>query len=94
MSAEPWHIDTPEGRALAAAEQKDRLVPDSWEAYIEKHVAGKDVVSVADLLQNGLDIDPVQQTPQNVNRATRYLRRLGFGMHIKGGKKVYARVEK
>ena len=52
---------------LAEAEQAARLVPHPWLSKIEKHISGKDEISVADILLTCVDkeMDRWTQADQN-----------------------------
>ena len=93
LSGEHWWIEDDDDKALADSEQRKRLLPDSWEQYIESYVE-KNVgdISIPTLLEHSLEMLPTQQSPANVSRVIRYLRRLGYGMHLVDGDRVWRKV--
>jgi putative DNA primase/helicase len=94
LTGESWWIDTKEDRKLATIEQNSRLLPDSWESYVSQYTKDKEFISVNDLLENGLEMMPAQQSPPSVARVIRYLRREGFGMMIRNGQRLFGRIKK
>jgi predicted P-loop ATPase len=58
--------------------QEEIYAGDSWEELIADHLVGKDSVTVARLLYDGLNVDYGKQTKSDQTRAGNALRRLGW----------------
>lgn len=92
-AGEPWHLDTPELRELAACEAADREQHDDWDTLVARWLMAPTVpdgresratvrlddgITTADVLLGALDCAPDRITPTNTARVGHVLRRLGF----------------
>jgi putative DNA primase/helicase len=90
---EPWHLDTPELRALAVAEQAEREEQDDWVEIVSRWLesptrpsgkAERELVDIAkglttaDVLLGALSFAPERITPGATKRVGHVLRALGF----------------
>jgi predicted P-loop ATPase len=91
FDGEPSYLENGGLVALAEIEQAARVMPDSWEDYVEDYLRGKDICTVREVLEFALSLDASQQSPPNVQRVQMYLRRQGFYMTLRKGQKVYER---
>lgn len=80
--AEAWALASDPGRWWeiegATEAQEDSYAGDSWEELIADHLVGKESVTIARLLADGLKIEYGKQTKQDQTRAGNALRRLGW----------------
>ncbi len=84
---EPWHLDTPELRALAAEEAAQREEEDAWvelvgawlDAPIRKESAAKAGVTTSEVLLGALGFAAERITHPATQRVGRVLRKLGWG---------------
>lgn len=95
LAGESWWLE-PTIAPLAEREQADRLMPDSWEEYIDEYLRGKTVITLKGLMHDGLQLGPDRQNGEATGRVTRYLLRLGWGVGIDESngrrRKVYRRL--
>jgi predicted P-loop ATPase len=73
-----WHLETPELKALAAAEQAARFVYDVWEPPIREWLGERIDVAIPEVLEGALDLARRDCTQSAHNRAAKILTRLGF----------------
>jgi predicted P-loop ATPase len=81
-AGELWWLETPELEALATAEQDKRFIIDTWTAPVQKWLErrkhkDKDV-SLSEVMQGALKIEPRSQSPALQKRVVKILTRLGF----------------
>jgi len=82
-AGEPWHLDTTELRALAAAEAEERAEHDDWEDIVGRWLArpSRDLapgVTTGDVLIAALNVSPDRITPAATQRIGRVMSRLGL----------------
>jgi predicted P-loop ATPase len=80
----PWHLETPELEALAAAEQAARYAFDSWEEPVREWLTAKDDVSVAEVLVGALGIQQANWSQTAQNRIADILVANGFKKYRPG----------
>lgn len=76
----PWHV-TSEERALFEAEQEARLIPDAYETQITRWLRESpevNVVTMADVLQKALQLDPGKWTRVEQTRVGQVMSRLDW----------------
>ena len=74
----PWWLETPELEALAKAEQAARYAVDAWEEPIRGWLEDRVDVSIWEVLEHALELDPKHWTQAAQKRAVAILTRLGF----------------
>lgn len=85
-----WWLTDEEAHARAAAEQEDRYQGDVWHEKIAQFVKMTPVVSIADVLQDLLDMKPRDQGRAEQMRVAKCLKILGFERKRAGtGSRVY-----
>jgi predicted P-loop ATPase len=79
-AGEPWWLDTPELTAAAEIEQAHRYQPDAWDAmiskYLDDHNPRRDSVTVGEILENVILLEPGNWRQPEQNRVARSLRAL------------------
>jgi predicted P-loop ATPase len=79
-----WWLETPELEALATAEQAARFKGDPWQDAIKQWIGRRPDVSIGEVLQDALRIEPWDQSHSDEIRVVNILKTLGF-------KKYFAR---
>jgi len=77
-AGELWWLDGPELTAEADCAQRQRIQEDAWDERITEHVAGRDFVTVRDILSSCLEIPVGLQAQVHLNRVAHCLQRLNF----------------
>lgn len=83
---EPWWLTDAAIKALAREAQESRRVADAWDDRIFEYVRNKDDVSIGEVLQFGLVIEPGKWGQSEQNRIARYLRSKGWKRRFVGPK--------
>lgn len=82
-----WHL-TPEMEKLAKAAQAARIEIDAWTEAVQKYVATHADVSLAEIMEHGLD--KPHYTPKDTQRLGRLLRAIGWDWYpTTGGKNLH-----
>lgn len=81
---EPWWLTDRATVDLAREAQESRQVVDAWDDRVAEYVDGKADVSVGEILQFGLVIEPGKWGQSEQNRIARYLRRKGWTRRYAG----------
>jgi predicted P-loop ATPase len=74
----PWWIAKDEVRLEAEQQQRQRYIGDPWDDLIERYVAGREEVTVAQVLLGGIGIEIARCGQAEQNRVVRCLRSLGL----------------
>jgi predicted P-loop ATPase len=74
----PWWLETPALEALATAEQKLRFKGDVWAKPIKEWIGRRDDVSLAEVAEHALRIQPQDLTHSAEIRVAKILDQLGF----------------
>jgi predicted P-loop ATPase len=77
-AGEKWWLETPKLEALATAEQAKRFKHDAWEEPIERWIGRRKDVSMSEVLQGALGIEPQDQSRSAQMRVASILTHLGF----------------
>lgn len=77
LDGEQWHLDKA-WLPMTQDEQAQRVLNDSWEEIIDTHCRGRDFVTLRGVLDNALQLEPVNHSLHNQNRVQAHLRRLGY----------------
>ena len=81
QSGAPWHVDTPELRAMCEEAQRARVHSDPWEPIVAKWLAGNanlEGVTVTEVLQGAIGKEPKDITTGDGTKAAAVLRSLGY----------------
>lgn len=73
-----WWLNSQELNQEAALEQRERYQPDSWEARIEKYIAGLNSATVPEILENALSLPVADWSQIAQNRVAQCLRAIGW----------------
>lgn len=73
-----WWIDLPELSAMAAEQQQARYDEDAWQPLIEKHLEGRDHVTIEEILRRCLEKQPRDWTQGDKARVARTLQAIGW----------------
>jgi putative DNA primase/helicase len=71
--ADNWWLDTPELNTLAREEQAARREPDPWEPHIKRFVAGREEITVREILSTGACQCPNRAAGPALAKPRRYL---------------------
>jgi predicted P-loop ATPase len=78
----PWWLETPELEALATAEQAKRIMVDLWDEPIREWLGDRNDISLSEVLEHALGLDPKHHTQSAQKRVVAILtRRLSFAKH-------------
>ena len=80
-AGEVWWLETAELEALATAEQRARLETDIWQAPIEEWLTGQKDVSITEVLNGAIGLDPKDPKDRSqsaVIRVSKILTKAGF----------------
>jgi predicted P-loop ATPase len=78
-AGQKWWLETPELEALAAAEQASRFKGDPWHEPIKRWVGRRTDVSIGEVLQGALRIEPTDPPDHSAEiRVAEILKALGF----------------
>lgn len=81
LAEETWWIDDEALNQSAAEEQERRCIPDPWEAPISGFLAGRDKVTVDDILALAVSVPIEERDQRAANRVAACLRVLGWRRH-------------
>jgi len=75
---QPWHISDPKIARQAREEQQQRYDADVWEERISDFIAGKELVTVSEVMKDALRIETPRQRRADQNRVMNVLSSLGW----------------
>jgi len=81
-AGQKWWLETPELKALAVAEQAARFQTDVWTQPIKQWLSNRNDVSLADVLQGALGIQPSAQSHSAQIRVVNILTAMGFERYL------------
>jgi predicted P-loop ATPase len=74
----PWWLTDIQIQSEAEQEQRARYVGDPWDDVITKFTAGRDMVTIEEILKDALRIEPGRQAQVDLNRVARSLQSMGW----------------